>query len=75
MQIDQALHERQSETEAARRASIVALALDEEVEDAREHRRLDSHPVVPHADAAFAARPLENERNAPALHSVARSIV
>ena len=51
MELDKTFHEREPEAQPAAAVIQAAVRLDERVEDALQHARLDSNPAVPHREA------------------------
>ncbi len=70
VQLDQALHQRQADAEAALVAIERAFALLEQVEHTRQQIGLDAHPVVAHGEHRRALLDRDRDVNAAALGGV-----
>src|SRR6185436_20359602 len=65
VKFDQPAHQRQTNPDAALRAVQRTLALDEQVEDAGQHDRVDADAGVLDAEHDLAALPLDRQPDAP----------
>src|SRR4051812_14502231 len=75
VQLDQALHQREAQTEAALTAIERALSLNEKIEHARQQLRVDALAVVLHLDHSLAFAGGRDDLDAPTFGRVLGRIV